>query len=108
MANLCFMALEGEEETEVNTINHSNFFDLSYDELLEAFHELMHDSALLAKWLNNMKSMHRDLQEKYHESSNVISTLRSKNSLLTSNLNEMSSNKNEYFEKYLPKIKELY
>ena len=59
----------------------------------------MHDSTLLAKWLNNMKSMHRDLKEKYHESFNVISTLRSENSLLTSKLNEMSSNENDYSEK---------
>ena len=61
------MSLEGEEESEVNQIKHSDFFDLSYDELLDAFHELMHDSTLLAKWLNNMKSMHKNLNEKYHE-----------------------------------------
>ena len=48
-ANLYFMALEGEEELEVSSIELFDFFDLSYDELLEVFHELMHDSTLLAK-----------------------------------------------------------
>ena len=43
--------------------------------------------------------MHRNLNEKYHESSNVISTLKSENSLLTFKLNEMSSNINDYSEK---------
>ena len=49
VTNLYFIALEGEEETKVNIIEHSDFSDLSYDELLEAFHELMHDSTSLAK-----------------------------------------------------------
>ena len=78
IANLRFMALEGEEETEVNIIEHCDFSDLSYNKLLESFHELMHDSTSLAKKLNNMKSMHRNLNKKYHESSNVIYTLNQK------------------------------
>ena len=59
----------------------------------------MHDYTSLAKRLNNMKSMHRNLIEKYHESSNLILTLKSKNSLLTSKLNDMSSSVNDYSEK---------
>ena len=80
-------------------MEHSNFSDLSYDELLKAFRKLMYDSTLLTKWLNNMKSMHKNLNEKYHESSNDISILKLENSLLTSKLNEMSSNISDYFEK---------
>ena len=57
------MALEGEEEPEVKQIEHSNFSNLSHDELLEAFHELMHDSTSLVKWLNKMKFMHKNLNE---------------------------------------------
>ena len=86
------MALEGEEEQEVNSIEPSDYFYLPYDELLEGFHKLMHDSTLLAKRLNNMKSMHKNLNKKHHESSKVIAILKSENSLLTSKLNKMSSN----------------
>ena len=86
------MALKGKEEQEVNSIESLDYSNLSYNELLEAFHELMHDSILLTKWLNNMESMHKNLNEKYHKSSNVIAILKLKNSLLTSKLNEMSSN----------------
>ena len=93
------MALEWKEEAEVSAIEHSDFFDLSYDELLEAFHELMHDSTFIAKRLNNMKSMHKSLNEKYYESSNIISSLKIENSLLTSKLNEMSSNINDHTKK---------
>ena len=57
------MALEGEEEQEVNSIEPFDYLDLSYDELLEAFHKLMYDYTLLAKRLNNMKSMHKNLNE---------------------------------------------
>ena len=59
----------------------------------------MHDSTSLEKRLNNTKSMHKSLNEKYHESSNVIFSLKIKNSLLTSKLNEMSSNINYHTEK---------
>ena len=83
MANPYFMALKGEEETKVNIIEHSYFSDLSYNKLLEPFHELVHDFTSLTKRLNNMKSMHKNLNKKYPKSSNVISTLKSKNSLLT-------------------------
>ena len=96
--NLCSMALD-EEEQEVNQIKFSDFFELSHDELLEAFHEPMHDSTSLEKRLNNMKSMHKSLNEKYHESSNIISSLKIKNSLLTSKLNKISSNTNDHTEK---------
>ena len=59
------MALEGEEELKVNSIEYSTFSDLSQDELLEVLHELMHDSTLLAKWLDNLKSMNKNLNKKY-------------------------------------------
>ena len=52
----------------------------------------MHDSTLLAKRLNNIKSLHKNLNKKHHESSKVIASLKSENSQLTSKLNEMSSN----------------
>ena len=81
---LCLIALEEEEEQEVNLIKPSDYSNLPYDELLEAFHELMHDSTFLAKRLNNMKFMHKNLNGKHHERSKVIATLKSKNSLLTS------------------------
>ena len=42
------MALEDEEQ-EVSKFEPSDFSDLSHDELLEAFLELMHDSTSLAK-----------------------------------------------------------
>ena len=89
------MALEDEEQ-EVSQIELFNFFELSYYELLEAFIELMHDSTSLAKKLNSMKTMHKSLNKKYKESSNIISFLKIKNSMLTSKLNEMSSNTNDH------------
>ena len=92
------MALK-EEEQEVSQIKLLIFFDLSHDELLEAFIELMHDSTSLAKKLNSMKSMHKSLNEKYNESANIISSLKTKNSMLASKLNESSSNTNDHTEK---------
>ena len=59
----------------------------------------MHDSTSLAKKLNSMKSMHKSLNEKYKESSNIIFSLKIENSLITSKLNEMSSNTNDHIEK---------
>ena len=59
----------------------------------------MHDSTSLAKKLNSMKSMHKSLNEKYNESSNIIFSLKIENSLFTSKLNEMSSNTNDHTEK---------
>ena len=59
----------------------------------------MHDSTSLAKRLNNMKSIHKSLNEKYHKSSNIISFLKIKISLLTFQLNEMSSNTNDHTKK---------
>ena len=91
VAHICFMALEDEEQ-EVSQFESSDFSDLSHDKLLVAFIELMHDSTSLAKKLNSMKSMHKSLNEKYKESSNIISSLKIENSLLTSKLNEMSNN----------------
>ena len=46
-----------------------------------------------------MKSMHKNLNKKHNECSKVIATLKSKNLLLTSKLNEMSSNTNDHTEK---------
>ena len=59
----------------------------------------MHDSTSLAKILNNMKPMHKSLNKKYYESSNIISSFKIENSLLTSKLNEISSNTNDHTEK---------
>ena len=75
-ANLCLMAHEGEEEQEISSIEPTDYLDLSYDELLEAFHEFMHDSTILAKKLINMKFMHKNLNEKHNENSKVIATLK--------------------------------
>ena len=98
VAHLCLMALEDEEQ-EVSKFEPSDFSDLSHDELVEAFCELMHDSTSLARKLNNMKVMHKNLDEKYNESSIIISSLESENTLLKSKLNEMSSNTDELNEK---------
>ena len=51
-ANLCLMAYEDSEDE----VCSNDFLDFTFDELLEAFHELMHDSTLLAKKLNDMKT----------------------------------------------------
>ena len=59
----------------------------------------MHDSTSLAKKLNNMKSMHKDLNEKYKESTTIITSLETENSVLNSKLNEMSGNTDELNEK---------
>ena len=92
------MALEGEEQ-EVSPLELSDFSDLSHDELLEAFIELVHDFTSLAKKLNIIKSMHKNMYEKYKESSNIILTLKIEKSLLTSKLNEMSSNTIDHTKK---------
>ena len=98
VALIYLMALEGEEQ-EVSQLELSDFSELSHDELLEAFCELMHDSTSLAKKLNNMKSMHKDLNEKYKESTTIITSLETENSVLNSKLNEMSGNTDELNEK---------
>ena len=59
----------------------------------------MHDSTSLAKKLNSMKSMHKSLNEKYNESANIIFSLKTKNSMLTSKINEMPSNTNDHTKK---------
>ena len=59
----------------------------------------MHDSTSLAKKLNSMKSIHKILNEKYKESSNIIFSLKIENSLITFKLNKMSSNTNDHIEK---------
>ena len=43
--------------------------------------------------------MHKSLNEKYHERSNIITSLKIENSLLTSKVNEMSSNTNNNTKK---------
>ena len=47
-----------------------------------------------------MKSMHKNLNKKHHESSKVIAILKSENSLITSKLNKMSSNVCDCSKKY--------
>ena len=51
-------------EDSEDEVSSNNFLDSTFDELLEAFYELMHDSTLLAKKLNDMKIMHKDLNDK--------------------------------------------
>ena len=59
-ANLCLMAhVESEDKVYSN-----DFSDITFDELLEAFHELIYDSTHLAKKLNAKKIMHKDLNDK--------------------------------------------
>ena len=50
-----------DNEDEVCSIDFSSF---TCDELLEAFYTLMHDSTLLARKLNDIKIMHKDLNDK--------------------------------------------
>ena len=86
-ANICLMAQEEEEENEVSI---TDFSDLPYDDLLDAFIELMNESKLLAEKLNNTKSLHKDLTEKFNESSIISANLKSENSLLSSKINELN------------------
>ena len=67
-ANLCLMAHEDSEDE----ISSNDFSDFTFEELLEAFHELMHDSTLLAKKLNDMKIMHKDLNDKLNTTHTML------------------------------------
>ena len=73
-------------EDEVCSNDFSNF---TFDELLEVFHELMHDSILLARKLNDMKIMHKDLNDKLNVVHTNAKVLKSENSVLASELHEL-------------------
>ena len=85
-ANLCLLVYEDSEDE----VCSNDFSDFTFDELLEAFHELMHDSTLLTKKLNDMKIIHKDLNDKLNIAHTNAEVLKSKNSVLTSKLHELS------------------
>ena len=72
-------------------VSNENLSDFTFDELLDAFHELMHDSTKLAKKLNDMKIMHRNANTQLTEAHAEIEKLKSENKALTSNMHEESN-----------------
>ena len=86
-ANFCLM-VHGDSEEEVSNENSSDF---TFDELLDAFHELMHDSTQLARKLKDMKIMHRNANTQLNEAHAEIKKLKSENKALTSNMHEESN-----------------
>ena len=91
-ANLCLMAHEDSEDE----VCSNNFSDFTFDELLEVFHELMYDSTLLTRKLNDMKIMHKDLNDKLNIAHTNAEVLKSKNSVLTSKLCELSKSNHDH------------
>ena len=83
----------GHKESE-DKVNRNDFSNFIFEELLEAFHELMHDSTPLARKLDDIKIMHKDLNDKLNTAHTNAKILKSKNSVLTSKLHELSNNNN--------------
>ena len=91
-ANLCLMAHEDSEDE----VSGNDFLDFIFEKLLKAFYELMHDSTLLARKLNNMKIMHKDLNDKLNVAHINDEVSKSENSILTSMLHELSNNNHDH------------
>ena len=63
-------------------VSNENTSDFTFEELLDAFHELMHDSTKIAKKLNDMKIMHRNANTQLIEARAEIEKLKFKNKVL--------------------------
>ena len=106
-ANLCLMVHEDSDDE----VCSNDFSDFTFDELLEAFHKLMYDSILLVRKLNDIKIMHKDLNDKLNVSHTNAKMLKYENSILTSKLHELSNNNLDHDkldnDKLIAKISEL-
>ena len=100
--NLCLMVHEDSKEE----VSNENLLDFTFDELLDAFHELMHDSTKLAKKLNDMKIMHRNANTQLTEAHAEIEKLKSENKVLTSNVHEESNIEKDKFKTEINELNE--
>ena len=98
-------------EDNEDEVSSNDFLDFTFEELLEAFYELMHDSTLIAKKLNDMKIIHKDLNDKLNTAHTNAKILKSENSVFSSRLHELSNNNNEHVkldnDKLIAEISEL-
>ena len=86
------MVLEGIEDE----VCSNDFSDFTFDELLETFHKLMYDSTLLARKLNDIKVMHKNLNDKLTVAHTNAEILQSGNTIITSKLHELSNSNHDH------------
>ena len=102
-ANLYLMAHDDSEDE----VYSNNYSDFTFDELLETFHELMHDSTLLVRKLNDLKIMHKDLNKKLNVAHTNAKVLKYENSVLTSKLHESSNSNHDHMVR-TPEFTSMY